>query len=43
MIVGSVGLRHLQGTIRFRPDEPLPDELIVRLVRARIVEIDALG
>ncbi len=26
------------GTIRFAPDKPLPDELLKRLIKARIVE-----
>jgi uncharacterized protein YdhG (YjbR/CyaY superfamily) len=30
-----------KGTIRFRPDDPLPDDLVVTLVRARMAEIDA--
>ena len=30
-----------KGTVRFRPDAPLPDELVTKLVRARIDEIDA--
>jgi uncharacterized protein YdhG (YjbR/CyaY superfamily) len=30
-----------KGTIRFRPDTPLPDDLVHTLVRARIAEIDA--
>ena len=30
-----------KGTIRFAPDKPLPDELVTRLVRARLVETDA--
>uniref|UniRef100_UPI003F85AA89 DUF1801 domain-containing protein n=1 Tax=Actinosynnema sp. TaxID=1872144 RepID=UPI003F85AA89 len=27
-----------KGTIRFRPDQPLPDALVQALVRARIAE-----
>ena len=30
-----------KGTIRFAPDKPLPDELVTRLVRARMAETDA--
>jgi uncharacterized protein YdhG (YjbR/CyaY superfamily) len=30
-----------KGTIRFSPGEPLPDELIAKLVRARMAETDA--
>jgi uncharacterized protein YdhG (YjbR/CyaY superfamily) len=30
-----------KGTIRFQADEPLPQELITKLVRARIAETDA--
>lgn len=29
------------GTIRFKPERPLPDELVKRLVAARIAENDA--
>ncbi len=29
------------GTIRFRPGQPLPEELVTKLVRARMAEIDA--
>jgi uncharacterized protein YdhG (YjbR/CyaY superfamily) len=31
-----------KGTIRFRPDEPLPAALVRRLVRARLAENEAL-
>ncbi|MEZ5336039.1 MAG: DUF1801 domain-containing protein [Methanolobus sp.] len=31
-----------KGTIRFQPDNPLPEELIVMLVKARIVENDEI-
>jgi uncharacterized protein YdhG (YjbR/CyaY superfamily) len=31
-----------KGTVRFAPDEPLPAELVTKLVRARMAEIDAL-
>ncbi|WP_055046148.1 iron chaperone [Devosia sp. A16] len=27
-----------KGTVRFRPDKPLPDELVARLVKARLAE-----
>ena len=30
-----------KGTIRFTPGKPLPDELVTRLVRARMAETDA--
>jgi uncharacterized protein YdhG (YjbR/CyaY superfamily) len=30
-----------KGTVRFTPDEPLPDKLVATLVRARIAETDA--
>jgi uncharacterized protein YdhG (YjbR/CyaY superfamily) len=30
-----------KGTIRFKPTDPLPGELVARIVRARIAEIDA--
>lgn len=35
------GLDTSKGTIRFTPDVPLPDELVTRLVRARIAENSA--
>ena len=31
-----------KGTIRFPPTEPLPEDLVTRLVRARMAETDAL-
>lgn len=30
-----------KGTIRFKPDERLPESLVTKLVRARIAETDA--
>ena len=30
-----------KGTVRFAPDAPLPDELVAKLVRARMSETDA--
>ena len=30
-----------KGTIRFTPDKPIPEELVTRLVRARVAETDA--
>lgn len=30
-----------KGTIHFGPDAPLPDDLVSRLVRARMAETDA--
>jgi uncharacterized protein YdhG (YjbR/CyaY superfamily) len=30
-----------KGTVHFAPDAPLPDTLVIRLVRARMAEIDA--
>lgn len=35
------GYRTSTGTIRFQPDAPLPDDLVARLVRARMAETDA--
>jgi uncharacterized protein YdhG (YjbR/CyaY superfamily) len=35
------GLDTSKGTIRFTPDDPLPDDLVIKLVRARIAETDA--
>ncbi len=32
-----------KGTIRFRPTEPLPVDLVTRLVRARMAQTDAAG
>ena len=32
-----------KGTIHFAPDAPLPQELVTRLVRARMTETDAHG
>jgi uncharacterized protein YdhG (YjbR/CyaY superfamily) len=30
-----------KGTIRFQPEQPLPGDLIEKLVQARMAEIDA--
>ena len=35
------GLDTAKGTIRFRPEAPLSDALVTRLVRARMAETDA--
>lgn len=32
-----------KGTIRFGPDQPIPADLVQRIVRARIAETDASG
>ena len=32
-----------KGTIRFTPDTPLPDALVISLVRARLAETDGAG
>jgi uncharacterized protein YdhG (YjbR/CyaY superfamily) len=32
-----------KGTIRFTPDHPLPDDVVERLVRARLAEIESSG
>jgi len=37
------GFDTAKGTIRFRPDRPLPAELVEKLVRARMEETDAAG
>jgi uncharacterized protein YdhG (YjbR/CyaY superfamily) len=34
-----VGLDTSKGTIRFAPDAPLPDDLVRRIVAARVAEI----
>ncbi|MGW8483329.1 iron chaperone [Microbacterium sp. NPDC055903] len=34
------GFEHGKGTIRFQPDEPIPDDTIRAIVRARMAEID---
>lgn len=34
------GIDATKGAIRFTPDKPLPDELIAKLVRARMTETD---
>jgi uncharacterized protein YdhG (YjbR/CyaY superfamily) len=35
------GLDTAKGTIRFQPDQPLADDLVTFLVRARVAETDA--
>jgi uncharacterized protein YdhG (YjbR/CyaY superfamily) len=32
-----------KGTVHFTPDKPIPDDLVGKLVRARIAEIEAAG
>ena len=34
------GFDTTKGAIRFTPDRPLPDELVAKLVRARVAETD---
>ena len=31
----------LKGTLRFTPEQPIPDAVVTRLVRGRIAELDA--
>lgn len=39
-LAGELGmLRTAKGTIQFTPDQPIPDELIARILRARIDEL----
>ena len=33
------GFRTSKGTVHFAPDEPIPEQLVTRLVRARIAEL----
>ncbi len=35
------GFSTAKGTVRFQPDAPIPDDLVTRLVKARMSEIDA--
>ena len=37
------GWKWTEGAVQFTPANPLPDDLIRRLVRARLAEIDAQG
>lgn len=32
---------HTKGTLRFRPGQPLPEDLIVRLIQARLKELES--
>lgn len=34
------GVSHAKGTIRFDPAQPLPDDVVRRLVRARMAQIE---
>ncbi len=34
------GFRTAKGTVHFTPDRPIPDDLVRRLVAARVTEID---
>lgn len=35
------GYNTSKGTVRFQPEQPLPEELVHALVRARMAETDA--
>lgn len=35
------GFRRTKGSVSFRPDAPLPDEVVDAIVAARVAEIDA--
>ncbi|MDF2509446.1 MAG: hypothetical protein K0Q52_3305 [Microbacterium sp.] len=39
-LTGHPGVSVDKGTIRFQPEHPIPDEVIERLVRARLAQID---
>ncbi len=35
------GFSTAKGTVRFQPNQPIPDDLVARLVKARMAETDA--
>lgn len=37
--ISALGFHHTPGAIRFTPAHPLPDDLVARLVAARLAEI----
>jgi uncharacterized protein YdhG (YjbR/CyaY superfamily) len=37
------GFDTARGTIRFTPERPIPRELVARIVRARVAQLDAAG
>lgn len=40
VLEGHPGVSVDKGTIRFQPEHPIPDEVLERLVRARLSQID---